>query len=175
MTLNHPSKFCSYSRMPQAEGGWASPFSLPIVLRGWRPGLGCNIHSCPAFSTGSLCAARPPLIIFIRLVPSIHQLCHPWGALIMGKSHTTFFFIAVLGARHSQCLFTVPLHSFQLPQWVKSFWGLLTPSPAALLCGGDLILCLSEPAGPCRGGAATAAGWGTRGWMDVEVVRVRPP
>ena len=32
--------------------GWASLFSLPMVLRGWQPGLGCNIRSCPAYSPG---------------------------------------------------------------------------------------------------------------------------
>ena len=38
--------------------GWASLFSLPLVLRGWRPGLGHTIHSFLASDPGLLWAVR---------------------------------------------------------------------------------------------------------------------
>ena len=34
------------------RGGWALLFSLPLVLRGWGPGLGHNIHSFLASASG---------------------------------------------------------------------------------------------------------------------------
>ena len=57
-------------------------------------GLGRNIHCYPACSPGPLCAAwaaGPPLTICARPVSLIHHLCHLWGALIRGVSHTSFF------------------------------------------------------------------------------------
>ena len=44
--------------MPLEEGGWFLLFSLPMVLRGWGPGLGHNIHSFPASGPGPQWAAR---------------------------------------------------------------------------------------------------------------------
>ena len=44
--------------LPQEEGSWTPLLSLPMVLRGWEPGWGPNIHSSPASGPGSLCAAR---------------------------------------------------------------------------------------------------------------------
>ena len=96
------------SWMLQAEVvGWASLFSLSMVLRGWGPGLGHALHSClssipvPPFSAG------PILPVCTRPAPSIHQLCSPWSAPVRGNSHITFSFFAVLRARHSQSLFRI--------------------------------------------------------------------
>ena len=96
------------SWMLQAEVvGWASLFSLSMVLRGWGPGLGHTLHSClssipvPPFSAG------PILPVCTRPAPSIHQLCSPWSAPVRGNSHITFSFFAVLRARHSQSLFRI--------------------------------------------------------------------
>ena len=36
------------------RGGWALLFSLPLVLRGWGPGLGHTIHSFSASGPGLL-------------------------------------------------------------------------------------------------------------------------
>ena len=44
--------------MPQEEGGWFLLFSLAMVLGGWGPGLGHNIHSFPASGPGPLGAYR---------------------------------------------------------------------------------------------------------------------
>ena len=54
LTLNLFSKFCWSSWMPLEEGGWALLFSLPMVLKGWGPGLGFNIQ----FPSGPQWAAR---------------------------------------------------------------------------------------------------------------------
>ena len=48
LTLNLFSKFWLSSQRPGEQGGQAQLFSLPVVLRGWEPGLGHNIHSFPA-------------------------------------------------------------------------------------------------------------------------------
>ena len=58
LTLNPFSEFCWSSWIPQEEGGWASLFSLPMVLQGWGPGLGHNTHSCPGSGLGLPQAAR---------------------------------------------------------------------------------------------------------------------
>ena len=58
LTLILFNEFCWSYPVPQEEGGWALLFSLPMVLRGWGPSLGLNIHSCPVFSPDSLWAAR---------------------------------------------------------------------------------------------------------------------
>ena len=53
-----PSDFKSVQRVllvfldATGRGGWALLFSLPLVLRGWGPGLGHNIHSFRASGSG---------------------------------------------------------------------------------------------------------------------------
>ena len=44
--------------MPQEEWCWALLFSLPMVLRGWGPGIVRNMHSFPVSSPCPLWAAR---------------------------------------------------------------------------------------------------------------------
>ena len=66
------------------RGGWALIVSLPEVLRGLGPGLGCNIHCCSASSPGppcDVCAAWSLLSICSRPLPLIHHLCLPDGSL----------------------------------------------------------------------------------------------
>ena len=96
-----------------------SSASLPECLCFWEDGghVWTAIFTVPLFPTGC------PLPVCARPVPSIHHSHHPWGGLIRGNSHNNFSVFAVVVARHSQCLFRV----VQLPHWVKSFWGLLTP------------------------------------------------
>ena len=114
MTLNWPSELCWSFWMPQADRDWALLFSLPMVLQGWVPGLGHNLHSCPASSLEPPFTTKTPLLIFARLLPSIHKLCSPFSTLIRGNSHTMFSLFAVLGARYSQSLLQVD----QLPHRV---------------------------------------------------------
>ena len=63
LTLKPPSEFCWSSWMLQAEVGWVSLFSLPVVLQGWRLGLGCSVHRCPASCPSPQNAAWPSLSI----------------------------------------------------------------------------------------------------------------
>ena len=128
--LNQLSEFCCSSWLQQAEGSCALLFTLSTVLWGLGHDLGHNLHSCPA-SSPLLFPAGPPLLICARPVPSIHQLCCPWGALTRGTLPTTLL-LFVLVARHSESLFWL----VQLPHWVKSFWGLLTPWALLLSSGG---------------------------------------
>ena len=103
LILNQPSEFCWSSWLEQAEGGWASLFSLPVVLQGWGPG----VDKLTSLQPSSSIHCQAPLSVCARLAPSIQQLCCPWCAPIRGNSHTTFSLFAVPGARHSQNLFRV--------------------------------------------------------------------
>ena len=52
------------------RGGWASLFSLPLILRGWGPGLGHTIHSFPASGPGLPWAAKLKSATQLQLGPT---------------------------------------------------------------------------------------------------------